>query len=353
MDMSPHRVVSSLPTGTGLTRFLIAKSLGVADGYEAAAGMRDTPHILPLLRAEAEWHVKAGVDPMTTGDATAAAPLAQYGIVDEVLQLLRGVAVYDQLTARMRRVPPHVSVPREVTGATAAWIQEAAPMPIVNDAFATVQVDLHKLGCAVVLSKELLRVNRTNEALIRQAVMGGVAAATDTQLLDPTITAIPFQRPASITNGATAVTSTGGTAAQIVADLTSLIQAITTPMRSATWILPSKTAATIAARLAGVGTTTTLPTSLLSLPAIVSANAPARQITLVDLEGIVYTDAGLTVDVATHGSVEMSTVGTSPPTAGTVMVNLWQASLIAVKCLRWLSWMRAVPGSVSYMSTTY
>ena len=75
MDMS-HRVVSSLPTGTGLTRFLIAKSLGVAAGYEAAEAMRDTPHILPLLRAEAEWLTKAGVDPMTTSDTSAAAPLA-------------------------------------------------------------------------------------------------------------------------------------------------------------------------------------------------------------------------------------------------------------------------------------
>jgi len=205
----------------------------------------------------------------------AAAPLAQYGVVDEVLQLLRGVAVYDQLTGRMRRVPAHVSVPREVTGVAGVWIAEGAPTPIVHDAFATVQVDLYKLGTAVVLTKELLRVNRTNEALIRQAVIAGIAAATDTQLLDPTITAIPFQRPASITNGATAVTSTGGTAAQIVADLTALIQAIMTPMRSATWILPSKTAATIAARLAGVGTTTTLPTPLLGLPAIVR-RAPRR-----------------------------------------------------------------------------
>ena len=203
------------------------------------------------------------------------------------------------------------------------------------------------------LSRELLRVNRTNEALVRQAVIAGIASATDTQLLDPTITAIPFQRPASITNGATAITSTGGTAAQIVADLTALIQAITTPMRSATWILPSKTAYTIAARLAGVGTTTTLPTSLLGIPAIVSASAPARQITLVDLEGIVYADEGLTVDTATHGSVEMSTVATSPSTAGTVLVPLWSSNLVAVKCLRWLSWMRAVPGSVAYMATSY
>ena len=102
-----------------------------------------TRHILELLKAEAEWHTKAGVDPMTTGDPGAAAPLAAYGVVDEVLQLLRGVAVYDQLTARMRRVPPHVSVPRKVTGVAGGWIAEAAPMPITNDAFATVQVDLH------------------------------------------------------------------------------------------------------------------------------------------------------------------------------------------------------------------
>ena len=346
------RPVSSLPTGTGMTRLLIAKAFGDV-GREMAKDWRDVPHVYELLTEEATWHSKAALDPMTTSDAGAGGPLAAYGVTGEVLQLLRGVSAFDQFADRARRVPPHVQVPREVTGITGGWIAEAGPTPIANDAFATVQQDVHKLGVAVAVSKELLVVSRENEAIVRQAVIGGIAAATSTQFLDPTITAIAGTRPASVTNGGTQITSTGGTAAQIIADLTAMIQAITTPMRNAVWILPAKTAFTIAARLGGAGLATGLPRELFGIPTIVSASAPERQITLADADGVIYSDLGMTLDVATHGSIEMRTDTTSPATASVILVSLWSSNLVAVKCLRWVSWKRAVPGSVSYLLTTY
>ena len=84
----PTRVVSSLPTGTALSRYIIAKSLGAAQGLTVAEGWLDVPQVAHALRAE--LHTKASVDPMTTQDARAAAPLAQYGISREFLELLRG-----------------------------------------------------------------------------------------------------------------------------------------------------------------------------------------------------------------------------------------------------------------------
>jgi hypothetical protein len=204
-----------------------------------------------------------------------------------------------------------------------------------------------------VVSKELSRAPGA-EATLANTVAAGVAEYEGTQFLDPSISAIANQRPGAITNGATAITSTGGSAAQIVADLAALIQAITTAGESLTWITRPTTAYTIGARLAGVGMSTDLPRTLLGIPIIISAAAPARQITLVDAAGIVYSDSGqVDISAAEQGTVEMNNVPTSRATASTVMISLWQNNLLAIKVLRWVTWQRAIPGSVAYMTTTY
>jgi HK97 family phage major capsid protein len=226
-------------------------------------------------------------------------------------------------------------------------------MPVVSNVLETVLLPLYKLGETVALSKELLRVNPTNEAVIRATVIADTAAFLDLQFLDPNVTAVAGLRPASVTNGATAISSTGATAAQIIADLGALVQAVTSPMRAATWIMRPQTAHTIAARLAGVGMPTDLPRSLLGIPAIVSANSP-RQIALIDADGLMYADDGrVEVDVVEDATLEMSSTPTSPPVAATVYVALWTSNLVGIKVLRWVAWKRAVPGSVAYMSVSY
>ena len=350
----PTRPVSALPTGTSLSRYIIAKSQGLAGGLALAEDMRDTPQIRDCLIREVEWLAKAGTDPMTTSDVGAAAPLAQAGVSQELLALLRGRDAYEQMKPRMRRIPAHIAIPRETgAGTGGGWVGETSPMPIVGDAFTTITQGLFKLGTATVLSKELLQVSPVNEALIRNTMVAGLANLTTGQFLDPSITAVANLRPASITAGATAVTSTGGTPAQIAADLASLIQAVTTPQTMATWIMQPRTAHTIAARMLTVGSVLDPSRGFLGIPVILSEGSP-RQITLVDGDGLVYSDAGdVAIDVTDRATVEMSTVATSPVTASTVLVSCWHTNTIAVKCLRWLAWQRAVPGSVAYMTVSY
>ena len=61
--------------------------------------------------------------------------------------------------------------------------------------------------------------NPDAEATVRRTVLGGLAKSLDNQFLLPTVAAVANVNPASITNGATEITSTGSTAAQIAADL--------------------------------------------------------------------------------------------------------------------------------------
>ena len=78
---------------------------------------------------------------------------------------------------------------------------------------------------------------------MRDTVIAGVAAYLDAQFLTNTVTLSANLRPAAITNGATAVTSTGTTAAQMMADLNTLIAAVTTTGASLVWVLRPLTAA--------------------------------------------------------------------------------------------------------------
>ena len=187
---------------------------------------------------------------------------------------LRDRSIIGALEPRMRRVPFRTQVPRETgAGTGGAWVAEGLSTPLAASAYDTITQDVYKAGKIVTLSKELLRVgNPDAERTVRETVMAGVAAYLDGQFLDPAVTFTAHLRPASITNGATAVTSTGATAAAVAAALGALVAAITVPGAGLSWIMRRRTMATIAGAL---GAASGLPASLYGLPVIVSDNSPA------------------------------------------------------------------------------
>jgi len=350
---TPHVVVSSLPAGTAFSRYIIALAkmggdLASAHAY-AEASMRSTPQVAATL---AELHTKSAVPVGTTTDATWAGPLAPYGIATEALTLLRAQSIVGQLEPRLVRVPLHVYVAHETgAGAVGGWVGEGHPIAVQQTAFESVVEGLYKYGVLVPLAQELLDFSIPDaEATIRRTVLGGLAKGIDSAFLDPTKAAVGGISPASVTNGATSITSSGSTAAQISADLAAMLAAITTPGNGLTWIMRKKTMATIAAAL---GTTSGLPATLYGLPVIVSDNSPA-QITLVDGQGIIYSDSGqFDIGVSKAATLQLDTAPTDPPVAATVMTSLWQSNCVGVRALRWLSWKRIETGSVVYMTVTY
>lgn len=358
METVPHRVVSTKPTGTAFSRYLMAKAYGERTGgmyaaIEAARAFRDTPTVVAAL--EDEMRGKSAVAPGMTTDATFAAPLAQYGIAQEALQLLRGASIIGALEGRMRRVPFRTKVSRETgSGAGGAWVGENLGTPVAALAYDTLTQEAYKAAKIVVLSDELRKLGDPDaERTVRDTVIAGVAAFLDSQFLTNTVTLSANLRPAAITNGATAVTQTGTTAAAVSTDLASLIAAVTTPMAGAVWIMRPSTAYAIAAKLSGAGMATDIPRSLLGIPLILSANSP-QQITLVDAAHILYSDdGGFDVAISEQALIEMVDTTTDPPTASTVYQSLFQRDLWAVRVTRWLAYLRAQSGAVAYMTTTY
>ena len=351
-----HRVVSVLPTGTAFSRYLMAKALQEVMGAEATIETaekqwRDTPHVKATL--EEELRTKAAVSAGTTTDSTWAGPLAAYGIAGEALQLLRGASVLGALESRFRRVPFRTQVPKETgTGTGGSWIGQGQATPIAATAYSTLSQEAYKAGKIVALSRELLKIGKPDaERTVRETVVAGVSAYLDEQLLLPTVTLSAGVRPAAITNGATAVTSTGTTAAQITTDLAALIAAITTSGAGLVWVMRPLTAARIAVTLGAAAAD--LPRTLFGIPVVLSANSP-QQITLIDAAHILYSDeGGMDISISEQAAIQMDDAPAEPTVAGTVLVSLWQRNLWGVRVIRWLAYLRAQDGAVTYMTVTY
>jgi HK97 family phage major capsid protein len=353
MDISATRVVSLVPAGTALSRYLMVKAAG--DQFrriELAKGFRNTPQVLATL--EAEFQTKAAVAPGTTSDATNAAPLAAYGIAGEALTLLRGASIIGQLESRMRRVPFRTKVARETgTGTNGAWVGEGLSTPVAATAFDTLTQEAYKAGTIVVLTQELLKIgDPVAERTVRETVIAGLAAYLDAQFLTNTVTLSATLRPAAITNGATAVVSTGTTAAQMNADLAGLLAAITTPGAGLVWIMRPTTAYRIAATIGGTAAVN-VPISLFGIPLVLSSTSP-QQITLVDASQILYSDDGnIELDISEQAAIQMDGAPTDPPVAATVVVALFQENLWGVRAMKWLAYLRAQSGAVAYMTVAY
>ena len=204
-------------------------------------------------------------------------PLVQTGIAAEALTVMRDLSVVAAIEPRCRQVPFRMAVPADTTSVReGSWAAEGVPIPVSAQTFATVPgLDALKAGVIVTLTRELITFGvPSTEAIVRKAAIGGLSALLDFSFLDPA-SAAAAGRPASITNGATAVTQTGVTAATIGADLAALLAAITTAGSGLTWIMQRKTLANIASALPLNVSGNTLN----GLPVITSDTSP-RQITL-------------------------------------------------------------------------
>ena len=353
MSADHYRVVSALPTGTALSRYLMVLGEGRGDLHRElmlAEAFKDTPQV----HATFTLRTKAAISPATTSDSTWAGPLAAYGIAGEALALIRGRSILGALESKFRRVPFRTKVAREAgTGTGGAWIAEGLSTPVAASAFDTLSQENYKAGKIVVLTDELKKLGDPDaERTVRERVADGVAAFLDSQFLTSTVTLSAGLRPAAITNGATAVTSTGSTAAAINADLAAMLAAITTSGAGLTWVMKPTTAYKIAATIGGTAAAD-IPRTLFGIPLVLSANSP-QQVTLVDATEILYSDTGgIDIDTSDQAAIQFDDAPTDPAVSATVFVSLFQKNLWAVKVTRWLAYLRARDGSVAYMTTTY
>jgi HK97 family phage major capsid protein len=305
---------------------------------------------------EVERIMKAAVAAGTTTDSTWAAPLVDYRVAtEEFVELLRPETILGKIEAKLRRVPFNVRIPRQTAGSSVGWVGEGAPKPVGKLAFDTITMPETKIAGIVVITQELARFSSPQaEALVRADMIEAISLFTDTSFINPALAGVTGVNPASITNGAEKVKSTGTTLAQIEADLMAAMLWFTTrniPLSSAVWIMNpatkmalawKRTAQDVAAFpgvdqgvLKGIPIVESNSVGQYDFDAAGTDNALAYFVALVSAPNILLADDGqVMLDSSAEASISMTDDG-----AGTTLTSLWQRNMIGLRAERFIHWM--------------
>jgi len=346
------QVVRNLPKGTVFTRYAMALAASKGNLMQAAEVSKSlwgetTPEVARILKAA----VAAG----TTTDATWAAPLVDYRVAsDEFVELLRPETILGKLEGKLRRVPFNIRIPRQTAGAAVGWVGEAAPKPVGKLAFDTITMPETKIAGIVVITQELARFSSPSaEALVRADMIEAIAGFSDAAFMNPALAAVAGTNPASITNGAEQVKSTGNTLAQIEADLMAAMLWFTTrniPLSSAVWIMNPATKMALAWKRTAqdVPAFPGVDQGVLKGIPIVESNSVAQYdfdaagvenelhfyIALVSAPNVLLADDGqVLLDSSSEASISMTDDG-----AGTTLTSLWQRNMIGLRAERFIHW---------------
>lgn len=354
-------VKANVAPGTAFTRFVMAKIHGknsISDAIRYAESRKDwmdqTPEVLLAL--------KAAVNPGTIAEPAWAAPLAvQRPMQDEFLEILRPETLIGKVTG-FKRVPFNVSIPIQTGGGTYQWVGEGAPKPVGNLQFSSVTLGIAKAAGIIVISEELAKISSPSaEMVVRNDMVKGMAQYLDLQFIDPTVAVVTNVSPASITNlsngFATAGTS-GDNARTDIKKAITLLTAANYPISECVIIMSEANAFALSTALTTNGVLvnpglTAKGGNILGVP-VVTSQAAGSVVALVHAPSILFADdGGVNIDVSREASVEMNTVPTSPITASSAFVSLWQANLVGLRAERFINWKRARTTSVVYTTATY
>jgi HK97 family phage major capsid protein len=321
-----------LPVGAAFSKFLVCLSQRTNTDALAMADERcsATPQVAHALRQR----LKSGVGAVTTATGLPIGTLAS-----EFISLLGEASAALQIVRRCRHAPFKVPVDREIgVGAGAAWRNEALPAPLSATMFDQVTLPFTVIDVITTASRDAFRLGRTTEAALRASVIAGLSRYLDDRMLNPSVAA-GAASPASLTYGAETITSTGTTAAQVLADLGAMIAAVNTPLTGGCWTMRKKTFTRICGALASVGYVASVD-NLLGLP-VVLGHGP-QQIALLDLNATLaaFDEEGIAIEVSTLASLEMSDAPAQDGTTGggASMVSLWQNNLLAIKTSLAVNW---------------
>jgi HK97 family phage major capsid protein len=223
-------------------------------------------------------------------------------------------------------------------------------------AFDDVTLPWAKIAVICVITQELARFSTPSaEQLVRDDLIATIAQFMDTQFLDDTVAAVAALKPASITNAAHKIPSSGSTIAAITTDLTAAMMWMTQPpqnipMRRPVWIMNVAAAMFLATlrtsqdvfafpgmSLGGTPGVLGSTPSLLGIPVITGGNVKPGVIVLLEQSEVMVADDGqTTVDTSTEASLQMDSAPATPPTP---LVSLWQQNLLGIKAERFIYWM--------------
>lgn len=321
---------------------------------------RNLQEVIKLVATRGkDWVAKAAVDAGTAVDSDYAAPLVNYtNMVQDFIEYLRPQTIIGRIQG-LRRVPFNIRVPRQTGGGSASWVGEGKPKPVTAAAFDYVELKWTKLATIAVITEELARFSAPSaEAIIRDTLAKAIIQQMDADFVDPANSGTSNVKPASITNGVSAVPSIGNTEAEIRVDIGNVfapfIAANLTPANGV-WIMSATTALALSLVTNQQGNPAFPGISMnggtfFGMPVVVS-EAVGNIVILANASDILLADDGqVTIDVSREASVQMDGAPTDPVVAATVLISLWQQNLIGIRAERFVNWVKGRAAAVQYLS---
>ncbi|ELO1631031.1 phage major capsid protein [Salmonella enterica subsp. enterica serovar Anatum] len=352
------RVEQKLEKGIAFARF--AKSLAAANGSRSEA--------LEIARKQypddAKLHhvLKAAVGAGTTTDPKWAGALVEYQeYAQDFVEYLRPQTIIGRFgqgnIPSLRKVPFNIRIPAQTSGGSANWVGQGKAKPLTKFDFESITFSFAKVAAIAVLTDELIRFsNPAADALVRNALAEAVIARLDTDFISPSKAEVANVSPASITNGITAVPSTGNPDDDAAAAFGVFVAANLQP-NGAVWLMSSTTALALSMRKNALGQKeypemTLLGGTFQGLPVIVSQYV-GNQLVLVNAPDIYLADdGGVAVDMSREASLEMESdpAGDSITPTGTELVSMFQTNSVAIRAERWINWKRRRTAAVAVIS---
>jgi len=343
-------VRQTLPKGTGFTRYVMAMAAarGVASEALEFAKRWDsqTPEVSHYIREKHFGIVKAepgtvyspGGSPSTWGGAFLAYPA---NLAAEFVELLYPLTLLGRMNG-WRMMPFNVRVGVQTGGSTVNWVGEAAAKPVTELEFTEALLTYSKIAGIVVLTEELVRLSTPSaEAAVRTDLTRSIAKFIDEQMLDASVTA-SASRPASLTQGVSAISASGYDADALYIDINAALAAyddadtgvsnvhiVTTPALA-------RGIATIRNPLGQFEFTGVQPSggSLMGFPVLVSNSVPDGYIVFIKTDEVwLADDGGVTIDASREATLDMA--GGNTPT-----FNLFQKNCVAIRAERWIRWQK-------------
>ena len=271
---------------------------------------------------EGRLRQKTAVTPGNTTDSTWGAPLATYdNLATAFLESLRSVGAFDAVLPSMRQVPLRTKLVLVSGGATGSIVNQGSIKPISKLELATGTLDEVKAVAVVIVSQELLRVTTADATgLFRSELQRAISAVTDTEFVS------------ILTASAPVIAGSGDTLSALRADLRAAFNTLAGSSQSRYFILMSASTAVALSFLEDASDTFNAMTpnggSIGGVPVVVT-DAAANDIIVLDASQIAGASGTVDLGELRHASLSFDDDPSSPTSASTSVVSLWQNNQVA------------------------
>jgi len=265
----------------------------------------------------------------------------------------------------LRSVMFNTPIVTQTGGGAGYWVGEGKAKPLTSFNFARTTLPPTKVANICALTDESIRFsNPKSDIIVRDSLAQALRERLDIDFINPAKTAVSGVSPASITNGAATVVSSGDDADDIRLDIRSLyakFAAANNPISSGVWIMSSNNAVALAMMTNPLGQhefngMSMTGGTLNGMPVIASdyITKAMNIVVLVNASDIFVADDGdIQIDASREASLEMSDAPAhdSITPTGASLVSAFQTNSVFIRAERIINWMRGRTQSVAYLTS--